>query len=324
MAARDIGIPLADWLDLSTGISPWSWLAESGYQATPASWLRLPEDEDGLEVAAADYFGAEALPLAGSQAAIQALPRLRSVGRVGVLQPSYNEHAEAWRRAGHSVLGLAATSIEAQVEMLDVLLLCNPNNPDGQRFAPATLLAWHARLAARGGWLVVDEAFIDATPTDSLARYCSRPGLIVLRSLGKFFGLAGARVGFALCEPALRHALRERLGPWPLAGPAREVATMALRDRAWQHRQIERLHAASARLADDLNAAGLVPTGGCALFQQIETEDAQRLQAALARQGILVRTFATPGRLRLGLPGDVAQRQRLVGALSTLGHKNND
>lgn len=131
-AAHEHGIPLADWLDLSTGISPWSWLSESGFVPSPASWLRLPEDDDGLAVAAADYFGAEALPVAGSQAAIQALPTLRAACRVGVLAPSYNEHAETWRRAGHSVLALAATAIDAQIESLDVLLLCNPNNPDGQ------------------------------------------------------------------------------------------------------------------------------------------------------------------------------------------------
>ncbi|WP_029891076.1 threonine-phosphate decarboxylase CobD [Polycyclovorans algicola] len=317
-AAHEHGIPLADWLDLSTGISPWSWLGESGFVPSPASWLRLPEDDDGLAVAAADYFGAEALPVAGSQAAIQALPTLRAACRVGVLSPSYNEHAEAWRRAGHSVLALAATAIDTQIESLDVLLMCNPNNPDGQVFAPDQLLDWHARLATRGGWLVVDEAFIDATPAASVARCSDRPGLMVLRSLGKFFGLAGARVGFALCEPALRHALRERLGPWPLAGPAREVAARALQDHVWQQRQIQRLSAASADLATGLRSADLAPTGGCALFQQIETADAPLLHAALARQGILVRAFAAPGRLRLGLPGDAAQRQRLQAALANL------
>jgi L-threonine-O-3-phosphate decarboxylase len=317
-AARQYGIPLADWLDLSTGISPWSWLTESGFRPATDSWQRLPEEDDGLEQAAADYFGAAALPVAGSQAAIQELPTLRAPCRVGVLQPSYSEHAEAWRRAGHSVSGLAATDIAAQIETLDVLVLCNPNNPDGQCFPPRTLTDWSRRLAACGGWLVVDEAFIDATPADSLARLTGQAGLIVLRSLGKFFGLAGARVGFVLCTPDLRQALRERLGPWTVSGPAREVATLALRDRAWQQQQMERLHAASQQLAADLLGAGLAPASGCALFQWVTLPEAANLQCALAQRGIWVRRFDAPASLRFGLPGDATARARLRAALGNI------
>lgn len=314
-AARQYDIPLADWLDLSTGISPWSWLTESGVWPTTDSWLRLPEENDGLETAAAEYFNAQALPVAGSQAAIQLLPTLRAPGQVGVLHPSYAEHAESWRRAGHSVVALTTNAIAAQIDTLDVLVLCHPNNPDGQRFSPTTLLEWHGRLAARGGWLVVDEAFMDPTPADSVARFSHLPGLVVLRSLGKFFGLAGARVGFVLCAPVLRRVLRERLGPWTVSGPAREVAIMALKDCHWQQRQIARLPVASQQLAADLRGAGITPTGGCALFQWVAVPDATALQHALAQRAIWVRRFDVPDRLRFGLPGDSAARERLCSAL---------
>ena len=201
VAAEQYGIPLSDWLDLSTGINP------QGWPVTPVPgtvWQRLPEADDGLEAAAAAYYGAESLlPVAGSQAAIQALPRLRALGRIGVLSPSYAEHAHAWRRAGHQVELLSADRLDTAIAQLDTLVLAHPNNPTGVRFPVDALLDWRARLAARGGWLVVDEAFMDATPEDSLAGQTGLPGLIVLRSLGKFFGLAGARVGFALAEPAL-------------------------------------------------------------------------------------------------------------------------
>ena len=73
------------------------------------------------------------------------------------------------------------------------MVLVQPNNPTGALFARSRLLDWHARLARRGGWLVVDEAFIDPTPDASLAPMAGADGLVVLRSLGKFFGLAGAR-----------------------------------------------------------------------------------------------------------------------------------
>ena len=226
-AAARYGIEPASWLDLSTGINPAGWPVPS---IPPAVWQRLPEQEDGLVDAAAAYYGsAGVLPVAGSQAAIQALPRLRDACRVGVPHPAYAEHAHAWRAAGHAVVAWDAAM---GVDALDVLVLVHPNNPGGQIYARAELLDWHARLAVRGGWLLVDEAFIDATPEASLAGLCPRPGLIVLRSLGKFFGLAGARVGFVLAEPAVLGALEARLGPWAVSAPSRWVARAALADTA--------------------------------------------------------------------------------------------
>jgi cobalamin biosynthetic protein CobC len=193
-AARRYGIAPGDWLDLSTGLNP------HGYRPPPVpahAWARLPQDDDGLVAAACAYYGcAELLPVPGSQAAIGLLPRLRPPGRVAVLAPMYAEHAHAWRRAGHAVTELPAASL-TEAAGFDVLVLANPNNPTGHCFEPRSLLAMHDRLPP-GGWLVVDEAFVDATPAASLAGHGARPGLIVLRSLGKLFGLAGARVGFVL------------------------------------------------------------------------------------------------------------------------------
>ena len=314
-AAQRYGIPQDDWLDLSTGISPWSWLDEHRFEPTRAAWTRLPEPDDALADAARTYYGAPALPVAGSQAAIQVLPRLRTASRVGVLTPSYAEHALAWRNADHAVRRLGPREIEAALDTLDVLVLVQPNNPDGTRFARAQLLDWHRRLSTRDGWLVVDEAFVDAEPEWSLAAETSRPGLIVLRSLGKFFGLAGARVGFVLAEQTLRAALDDRLGPWTLAGPARELASRVLRDSDWQTRQRLRLTAASEQLATLMRDAGLAPQGACALFQWIRTARAAALHEALATQGILTRLFDDPVSLRFGLLRTDADRLRLHTAL---------
>lgn len=312
-AAQRYGIELRDWLDLSTGIAPWSW----PLPAIPSSlWQRLPEDDDGLELAARDYYQCDSLlPLSGSQAAIQALPRLRAAGRIGVLAPCYAEHAAAWQRHGHEVLALADEQVDGLIDQLDVLLLVNPNNPTGRRIDAERLLDWHARLRARGGWLVVDEAFMDCTPQHSLLPLAGgEPGLIVLRSLGKFFGLAGARLGFAFAEPALLDQLAELLGPWTVSGPTRWVARAALADVATQQARRAELGQAGVRLAGLLREHGLVAQG-TALFQWLAHPQAAELHEHLARQGILVRLFDTPPSLRFGLPPDEAGWARLDLAL---------
>jgi len=314
-AARRYGIVPADWLDLSTGINP------NGWPVPPLSataWSCLPENDDGLEAAARTYYGTEALlPVAGSQAAIQALPLLRGACCVGVLAPGYAEHAHAWRRAGHATRPLAAGDVDDAVAQVDVLVLVHPNNPTGACFTLPQLLGWHARLAARDGWLVVDEAFLDATPDASLAPFCPRPGLIVLRSLGKFFGLAGARVGFVLAPPELLQRLDEQLGPWAVSGPARAVASLALEDHAWQTLTRARLMHDAQRLCELLRAYGLTPAGGSRLFQWVVTPQAAAIHDRLARQGVLVRLYAEPVSLRIGLPANDTQWQRLHAALDT-------
>ena len=248
-AARRHGIPLAEWVDLSTGINPHAYPVPL---LAPEVWQRLPETDDGLEAAAAAYYGSpHLLPVAGSQAAIQALPACFAPGRVLTLAPTYAEHPHAWR--GHQLRAVSAEEIAAALAEADILLLVQPNNPDGQRFPRARLLAWHAELAARGGCLIVDEAFIDVDPADSLVPLAGLPGLVVLRSLGKFFGLAGARVGFVFAPTEVRTALAERLGPWTLAGPARWAARHALADTAWQAAQRTRLDAERALIATESN-----------------------------------------------------------------------
>jgi cobalamin biosynthetic protein CobC len=317
-AARRWNIPLGDWLDLSTGIAPWPYPVP-----TPSmqSWRCLPEDDDGLEEAAAQCYGTRRLlALPGSQAAIMALPRLRPAGAtVAVLTPSYAEYAAAWLAADHALRLFIPAELEAAAEGCDVVMLGNPNNPTGARFPRTRLLQAARTLHARGGKLIVDEAFADADDGDSLAALAGgpeAPNVVVLRSLGKFFGLAGARVGFAIGRGAVLERLAELVGPWAIAHPSREAARAALADAAWQQVQRERLGEASARLAQLLEAAGLPSAGGTALFRYVLTPRAMEIAETLARQGILVRRFDEPSALRFGLPGEESEWERLAAALS--------
>jgi cobalamin biosynthetic protein CobC len=307
---------MESWLDLSTGINPNGWPVP---QLPATAWQRLPEREDDLEQAAREYYRTpDLLPVAGSQAAIQALPRLRAPCRVGVITPGYGEHALAWERAGHRVRPLIAGKIDTEIDYLDVLVVINPNNPTGVRFSREQLLHWHSELADRNGWLVVDEAFMDATPEQSIADQTHLPGLIVLRSLGKFFGLAGARVGFVSAQPELLAHLNDLLGPWTINGPARWIATATLRDHAWQAETRQRLQSSERRLKKLLTKYELPPSGGCGLIQWCLSPEAAELHQQLARQGILTRLFSQPASLRFGLPGDEAEWQKVETALSHL------
>lgn len=316
-AAQRYNIPENDWLDLSTGINPNGWPVPTVPQEI---WKRLPQDDDELHAAAQSYYATSLLlAVAGSQAAIQALPRLRAPCRMTVIEPSYAEHARAWQQHGHQVTPMTATEILHVGDDVQVVLIVNPNNPSGKLFTRNELISLHEELAVRGGWLVVDEAFMDATPEHSLASICPRAGLIVLRSVGKFFGLAGARAGFVLAEQQLLDTLAALLGPWPLAGPSRYVTALALRDKAWQQTTRYALTQAAQRLADLLTQQGLTPAGGCALFQWVRRDDATNVHEQLAQRGILTRLYDEPHSVRFGLPRDETEWKQLADALRGLG-----
>lgn len=316
LAAARWNIPLADWLDLSTGINPQGWPVPP---LAADCWRRLPEDHDGLEEAAAAYYGnANVLPLAGSQAAIQCLPTLFARAAVAMPAPLYNEHPQAWERAGHKLRRLPGAGLpRALAAMTPNLLLCNPNNPSGRVHAREELLAAAAQLKKRGGTLIVDEAFADADPENCVAPFAGTseaPNLIVLRSLGKFFGLAGARVGFLLARRELLAQMAELLGPWAVSGPSRAVAQGALADRDWQAATRARLAGECERLS-----ALLAPLGEVAastLFCWLPTEQAAALHDFLAARGILVRLFADAPGIRIGLPGGEPEWQRLAAAVN--------
>lgn len=320
LASVQYGIPLENWLDLSTGINPNSYPIP---EIQPSTWQRLPIDDDGLAEAACAYYGCQfALATAGSQAALQVLPQLRAASKIAMPSLMYQEHAKAWQRYGHEVIKFDAYPDENTIKNTDVVLLCNPNNPTATRFSATDLLNWHAKLAKRGGWLIVDEAFIDATPEHSVAQHAHLEGLFVLRSLGKFFGLAGARVGFLLgAKQALINA-QEEIGPWSITGPSRFVAKQALLDKTWQQNTRLQLPVGSQRLASLLTQYGLAPAAGTALFQFTPTERAAAWQQHLARQGIWVRLFSgvseltAHSALRFGLPPEDAW-ERLEAALKS-------
>lgn len=309
------------FLDLSTGINPIPWPVPP---LPPTAFARLPEPEEeaALRAAAATAYGAASPEMVaaapGTQILIQLLPRLFPQPALRVLSPTYAEHAACWRAAGTAVEEVAEFgALEGPGDRGGAALLCNPNNPDGRRYSPHDLRALADRMAARGGLLVVDEAFADLEPDmPGAAGLLPHPALILLRSFGKSHGLAGLRLGFALAAPERAAAIRAALGPWAVSGPAIAIGRAALADAAWREAAALRLARDAARLDALLEGAGLRVLGGTRLFRLAEG-DAAHWHDRLGRAGILVRRFsAQPRWLRFGLPADEAAWRRLSAALS--------
>ncbi|TNC14177.1 threonine-phosphate decarboxylase [Methylobacterium terricola] len=300
------------WIDLSTGINPipypWPALEASAFTRLPAA-----SDLASLEDVAARAYGArpeQVVAAPGTQALIDLVPRLRPPGRVAVVGPTYAEHAAAWARAGHAVATVPTLTTQA-----DIVVVVNPNNPDGRIMARRDLAAAAAGLAGRGGWLVVDEAFADLEPVESLCA-APPPGCLVLRSFGKTYGLAGLRLGFAVAGEPLIGTLRRALGPWAVSGPAIAVGRRALADEAWRREAAVGRGRDAARLDALIEAAGGRIVGGTRLFRTADFPDGPGLFGRLGRAGLFVRRFeAAPARLRLGLPPDAAAWSRLAAVL---------
>lgn len=318
-AEMRFGRPADGWLDLSTGINPYAYPVP---EIPPEMWHRLPDapSEQALVAAACCCYGvarpSHVVAGPGSQALIQWLPHLVPVSRVSIVGLTYGEHAAAWAAAGHQVDVREDEQVDPGSR---VVVVVNPNNPDGRRLDPDGLAALGDALVRRGGLVVVDEAFADVAPELSLADRVG-PGVVVLRSFGKFFGLAGLRLGFAICAPPLAGELRRAVGPWAVSGPALAVAAKALDDETWIAQMRRRLAAEAVALDGVLAEAGLTVAGGTDLFRLVVAPRAWALYEHLGSRGILTRPFAAaPRLLRFGLPGGTAGRERLRRALAEWG-----
>jgi cobalamin biosynthetic protein CobC len=306
------------FVDLSTGINPHSYPL---FDLPATALMRLPEAErlQDLKAAAAQAYGAPSsvhvMAAPGTQILLPAVAGLVKPGRAAVLGPTYAEHARAAALAGHEVREVADF---AELETADLAIVVNPNNPDGRIVARENLLELARVQAAKGGLLAVDEAFMDVGPRgQSLARDAGQAGLIVLRSFGKFFGLAGLRLGFALGPADVTARLEAGFGPWAVAGPALEYGVRALADHDWQARMRATLVRDAGRLDALFARFGVPVAGGCPLFRYLASPQAPELFRALGEHGILLRHFAErPGVLRAGLPGSEAEWRRLESALA--------
>ncbi len=309
-----------DWLDLSTGINPHAYQLP---RLDERLWTDLP-DAEALrrfeEAARAAYAVPRAAGLVaapGTQALIQWLPRLLPAGPVGIVGPTYAEHGLSWRRAGHAVHDLPAEAVERGLpESVRHLVIVRPNNPDGHIVGLDLIARLAAEAGSRDGHVILDESFIDLAPAETGAPLAATLPVAVLRSFGKFYGLAGLRLGAMIAQARLAVAMGEAIGPWAVSGPALAIGAAALADGAWVDAMRARLAGEAERLDAALGSSGLDIVGGTALFRLARTADAWRRHDSLAERRIWTRRFDWDRTLlRFGLPPDPEGRERLRRAL---------
>ena len=310
------------WLDLSTGVNPWPWPIPVHLPADV--WQRLPSraDEETLIAAAREAYAIPAsagiVAAAGTQSLIQWLPQLASSGPVAIAEPTYNEHAPAWRLAGHDVI--ARADLDDLPPAVRHVVVVNPNNPDGRVISRAALARIAGLVKERGGWLVVDEAFADVEPETSVIELCADLPIVVLRSFGKFYGLAGLRLGFAVAPQQIARHIALALGPWACSGPALTIGAAALRDREWASRARVAVQRQAGKVDAVLANAGFTIVGGTGLFRLARRADAGKVHASLAARHIWCRRFDwADDLLRFGLAPDDRDLERLAAALASPG-----
>lgn len=304
----------ASWVDLSTGINP------VPYPVGPiedGAWTALPDQAamEQLQTAARSFWQvpAEARIIAapGASALIARMPHVTGADRVYIPGPTYNEHAAAFRAAGREVSDDADAPARVVV---------HPNNPDGRM--------WQADELSKCSTCIIDESFCDIAPDASLVNLAARPGTIILKSFGKFWGLAGLRLGFAIGLPETLgfagsgESLADMLGPWAVSGPGLEVGARALEDTGWASATRNRLAFDARRLDDLVVRRGAKVVGGTDLFRLYEVDDAALWQDRLAQGQVWSRIFPYSDTwLRLGLPapGQWGQLQSALSECETPG-----
>ncbi len=341
-AAVRYGIAATDWVDLSTGINPHAYPVP---ELPATAWHRLPGQaaEARLLATARQYYSmtdtADICAVPGTQSVLQLLPHILPSGQVDILSPTYGEHAHCWSQHscsngnelnGQKTFTVHQTRTVREIHSISeinteskIAIIVNPNNPNGKRYNVIELLELAETLRCRGGFLILDEAFADEDPELSCAPSLPEDGMIILRSFGKFFGLAGLRLGFVIAPPAICDTLHRRLGPWAVNGPALHLGQLALADTVWQQQTRGQLAKSADRLRQLLVQSGLEIIGSTSLFCLIKHPDAIALHEHLCAHGILCRFFEDrPGFLRFGLPEMDSHWQRLEKSLLVWSEKS--
>ena len=314
-AASYYGGAITDWLDLSTGINR---IPYDNLLISQNNFCVLPEQTlfESLVNAAANEYAvpakASVLPISGVQMGIQAIPHIGICGTAKILGPTYNEYSSTLANFGWKIIYVKDLKDLANA---DLAVVVNPNNPDGRICTQKELLM----VLPKVGKLIIDESYCDPTPELSMISHAGNKGLIIFKSIGKFFGLAGIRLGFVIGQKNELASFSSVLGPWSVSGPALEIGKRALTDTAWINRTRNRLNSDAKRLSNLLAESNIKSAGATKLFQLIELDDATNAQKKFAEEMVWTRIFSySKSWLRIGIPGPEDEWSRLRACLKKL------
>lgn len=299
-----------DWLDLSTGINPNPYPVPN----IPGEfWHRLPDEDQIADclAAARQYYAVtgptDIVAAPGTQSLIQLLPRITEAKNIWIVGPTYNEYERVF--SGLSTVVVAA-ELPENIDDIDLVVVGCPNNPDGRVFEAEHIARLGRDLQKQGGFVLVDAAFGDVLPIDKTISHTD--GVVVFRSFGKFFGLAGLRLGFAIGSRDVLDRFRTALGPWAVSGPALYIGAIALRDQAWINGAKTDLSRMRSSLEEMVQRQGFDVVGATDLFVTCSNFESANIAKYLAENNILARTFdANPHWIRFGLPANSISLDRL-------------
>jgi len=312
-AARYGGRP-EDYLDFSANINPLGPPA-AVYQALSANLTSIAHYPDprarAITAELAAYYNVPKdciLVGNGASEVIRLLGLLRGVRRALVPVPTFAEYEAAMRAAGVGVrylclpeengFAVSGKAITRCCSDIDIIFLCNPNNPTGRLIETDQLHHLVKATRAAGIRLVVDESFLDLVPAGEamslIPMVRAAAHLLIVRSLTKAFAIPGLRLGCLVASPAVVTELRERRDPWSVNCLAQAAGVAALHDTGYLRRSREIIARERKYLFHRLNGIpGLRPFPPAAnyIFVRIIASgwDSTRLTESLGQRGILIR-----------------------------------
>ena len=315
-ASKYFSIAKENWLDLSTGMNPLSYPV---CELPQAIFEELPYVSAEFCSAVTKYYGMPNwLAVNGSQSVIQSLPSVLNEKQLfPILLPDfgYKEHQKHWQKTNELAFYSSLNEKKAISSIHEALgrnnqqhvLVINPNNPTAAMISAEQLLAIAERLAD-GAHLVVDEAFMDFSPECSLLKHEIPENVVVMRSFGKFFGLAGLRLGFVFSSnKEILHSIDERLGLWQVNNPAQFIANKALADEKWikdRQAKIVIMKQAMHKLFQPVLGEPInLKTASLFLTYQADAQNVLTVYKMLAESAVLSRVVLEGGQalLRIGL-----------------------
>jgi threonine-phosphate decarboxylase len=321
-AAQELGIPENEIIDFSASINPLG-LSEKVKKAIKNeldNLVNYPDsDSKALREKIAEHHGIDPETIIcgnGSTELIYLIPRAFKPERVLIPAPTFSEYEKACKlsyelsvksyelkkednfsiKPDEFINAMAGKSVNSSPvtrhtsRPCDMAFLCNPNNPTGHLISRAEVLRIAEAAKEMKCILVIDEAFIDFVPDESVIRDVqNNPYLIVLRSMTKFYALTGLRIGYGVFHNDLIGRIKEFKEPWTVNNLAQKAAVTAIDDSGYVDETFSLMKKEKEFLEKNFQELNVKYLPSNVNYYLLKTEDAAEMVSELRKKGILVR-----------------------------------